>query len=148
MPRQNSGSRSQQDQRGKHKHMLSNTNIYTHFNKQYYNTRSYSLPLQFVLLPLSAWSPCTLRFPVSHPIGCSLAGSGSTRKYMPVSVAMTRQQVGAWWSSATWASAKQPSLPDWWRSVVMETECGLLLLRARALQSVSRDIYNISETMI
>lgn len=140
MPRQSSGSRSQQDHRGEQTHTLKRSQVRSVIlTTSVTILRPSPLSLQFASFPLSTWSPSTLRSPVSHLIGCSAAGSGSFRKWMPVSAGMTHQPVRVWSSSATWASAKRPSSPVWWRSVVTETECGQLLPEVRPFPSVSRD---------
>lgn len=101
-------------------------------------TRAPLFPLfqQFVSLPLWTWSRFTLRFLVSHLIGSSPAGSGSSKKWTPASAVMTQQPAGARLSSATWDLAKQPSLLAWWHLVVMETACGQMLLAARPWTNV------------
>lgn len=99
-------------------------------------TRAPLLFQQFVSLPLWTWSRFTLRFLVSHLIGSSPAGSGSSKKWTPASAAMIQQPAGAPLSSATWDLAKQPSLLAWWHLVVMETVCGQMLLAARPYTNV------------
>lgn len=94
---------------------------------------------QFVSLPLLTWSRSTLRFPASHLIGCSPAGSGSFRRWMLVYAVVTHQPVGVWWLLEIWALAKPPSLPAWWHSVVMGTDCGQVLPATKACQYVSRE---------
>lgn len=77
MPRQNSGSRSQQDHKGKH------IQRHTHSTRHKFlisNITTPPLHPQFVSLRLSTWSPSTLKFPGSHLIGCSPAGSGFSKK--------------------------------------------------------------------
>lgn len=92
MPRQNSGSRSQQDHRGKHIQTSSVSHCLTSSTT---SLLSSPLLLQFVSLPLSTWSPSTSRSPVYHLIGCSPAGSGSSSRWMLVFAAVTHRPVGA-----------------------------------------------------
>lgn len=136
MPRQNSGSRGQQEHIGKHSLEKTPQKNPTNICKGRRAITTILCPLQFLLLPLSTWSPCTLRFPASHLIGCSVGESGCSRRWTPTCAVAIPQAIMAWWLLATWASAKLPSLLVLWHSVVMETECGQVLLETRPCLNV------------
>lgn len=142
MPRQNSGSRSQQDHRGANSKKPPGGAAFTASLSRTCAQTSVWLfsPPQFLSRPRSTWSPCTSRSPASRPIGSSPAGSGSSRRWTAASAAATPPPAGASSSSATWASARRPSSPAWWLSAVTGIGCGRKPQRTRPCRNVSKAV--------